>query len=342
MPANKYALLRYRIIDRCISNTRNPFPSKEDLRTACEEALYGSDGINISESTIEKDIWAMRNESELGYYAPIAYHRDKRGYYYEDEGYSINEIQLNEDDLDAIRFAANTLIQFRALPIFKQFDLAIGKIADRLSVAPNLDTSSVDRYMQFESTPSARGSQNLAPLLHAARNHFPAQITYRKFSSDVETTYEIHPYLLKEYRNSWYLIAWDPARHIIRTFGCDRIIKIKSDENETFIQSLNFNSETYFKHTIGITVIDDSPPVEVVFECNPILARYLSSKPLHESQKITKSDDSIQVTLNVIITYELIQWILGYSSEVRVLSPSILKEKLSENLKKSQELNGIS
>ncbi|MGY8902165.1 MAG: hypothetical protein ACKVI1_06200, partial [Flavobacteriales bacterium] len=164
MPANKYALLRYRIIDRCISNTRNPFPSKEDLRSACEEALYGSDGVNISESTIEKDIWAMRNESELGYYAPIAYHRDKRGYHYEDEGYSINEIQLNEDDIDAIRFAANTLIQFRDLPIFKQFDLAIGKIADRLSVAPNLDTSSVDRYMQFESTPSARGSHNLAPL----------------------------------------------------------------------------------------------------------------------------------------------------------------------------------
>ena len=61
MPANKYALLRYRIIDRCISNSLNPFPTKEDLRSACEEALYGSDGENISISTIEKDIWAMDN-----------------------------------------------------------------------------------------------------------------------------------------------------------------------------------------------------------------------------------------------------------------------------------------
>ena len=64
MPANKYALLRYRIIDRCI--TQKSYPTKEDLRAACEEALYGSDGENISISTIEKDIWAMRNESELG------------------------------------------------------------------------------------------------------------------------------------------------------------------------------------------------------------------------------------------------------------------------------------
>ena len=82
MPANKYALLRYRIIDRCLTNPGHPFPSKETLRLACEEALYGSDGERISISTIEKDLWAMRNETDLGYYAPIEYHRDERGYHY--------------------------------------------------------------------------------------------------------------------------------------------------------------------------------------------------------------------------------------------------------------------
>ena len=40
MPANKYALLRYRIIDRCLTNPGKPFPTKEDLRQACEDALY--------------------------------------------------------------------------------------------------------------------------------------------------------------------------------------------------------------------------------------------------------------------------------------------------------------
>ena len=61
MPANKYALLRYRIIDRCLTNPGKPFPTKEDLRQACEDALYGSDGEHISMSTVEKDLWAMRN-----------------------------------------------------------------------------------------------------------------------------------------------------------------------------------------------------------------------------------------------------------------------------------------
>ena len=64
MPANKYALLRYRIIDRCLTNRMRPYPTKEDLRRACEEGLYGSEGERISISTIEKDLWAMRNENE--------------------------------------------------------------------------------------------------------------------------------------------------------------------------------------------------------------------------------------------------------------------------------------
>ncbi len=339
MPANKFALLRYRIIDRCINNKGKPYPSKENLRTTCEEALYGSDGEHISVSTIEKDIWSMRNESELGYYAPIAYHRDYKGYYYEEEGYSINEVQLNEEDLDAIRFAANTLIQFRDLPIFKQFDQAIGKIADRLSVAPDLDTSGVDKYMQFESTPSASGSTYLSPLLDAARNKNPIDLGYQKFSGETEKKYLVHPYLLKEYRNRWYLLAWDPEREFIRTFGCDRIKSINTDENTFFTTHSEFNSDKYFSHTVGITVIDNSPPVEVVLECDPILARYLTSQPLHMSQKITNKGDVYTITLKVIITYELIQWIMGYSAEMKVVAPHSLQEVLIKRIKKALKMS---
>ena len=339
MPANKFALLRYRIIDRCINNTGNPYPSKENLRTACEEALYGSDGEHISVSTIEKDIWSMRNESELGYYAPIEYHRDHKGYFYEEEGYSINELSLNEEDLDAIRFAANTLIQFRDLPIFKQFDQAIGKIADRLSVAPNLDTSGVDKYMQFESTPSASGSKHLAPLLQAARNKHSISLGYRKFSGEKEKKYLVHPYLLKEYRNRWYLLAWDPEMKFIRTFGCDRIKSIAIDETSSFTTASDFDANKYFSHTVGITVIDNSHPIKVILECDPLLARYLTSQPLHKSQNITSKNEIYTINLEVIITYELIQWLMGYSSEVKVISPQSLKDNLTSRLKKALKIS---
>jgi predicted DNA-binding transcriptional regulator YafY len=332
MPANKYALLRYRIIDRCLTNPARPFPSKEALRLACEEALYGSDGEHISISTIEKDLWAMRNESELGYHAPIAYHRDERGYHYTEEGYSISDIQLNDDDLDAIRFATNTLLQFRELPIFQQFDQALGKIADRLTVAPNLDTAGMDYHIQFESTPHAAGSEHLAPLLTAIRERTVLRFSYRKFSDPnaSATPHVLHPYLLKEYRNRWYLIGWDPEKAQTRTYGCDRMAALEPSA-ERFVRNPEFNAATHFAHALGITVLD-TEPVDVSFRCDDVLAKYLSTQPLHPSQTLTEGPEGTHVTLHVLPTFELQQWLLAHARELTLLGPLSLKTTLEAHL----------
>lgn len=333
MPANKYALLRYRIIDRCLTNPGHPFPSKEELRLACEEALYGSDGEHISISTIEKDLWAMRNESELGYYAPIEYHRDERGYHYTEEGYSINDIQLNDDDLDAIRFATNTLIQFRELPIFQQFDEALGKIADRLTVSPNLESDGHDPYIQFESTPHASGSEHLAPLLQAIRSKSPVEIEYQKFThaqGDM-TRYLVHPYLLKEYRNRWYLICWDPTKSQMRTFGCDRISNL-SVQGDKFVVQKAFDADAYFQHAIGITVLGNAKPETVMLRCDPLLAKYLASQPLHHSQTMQEDGDGIVVQLEVMPTFELLQWLQAHASELTILSPEHIRTSVVGSL----------
>ncbi len=333
MPANKYALLRYRIIDRCLTNPGKPFPTKEDLRQACEDALYGSDGEHISISTVEKDLWAMRNEADLGYYAPIEYHRDERGYHYTEEGYSINDVQLNDDDLDAIRFATNTLIQFRDLPIFQQFDQALGKIADRLTVSPNLDAHGVDEHIQFESTPHAAGSEHLAPLLQAIRSRQSIRLKYTKFKDATDSIfdYELNPYLLKEYRNRWYLLGWDPQKKHVRTFGCDRIADLELLDARFQVQA-NFEPNHYFEHALGITVLGEGKPELVEFECDPVLAKYLTSQPLHHSQKVRAQDGRMRVSLMVMPTFELLQWLQAHASELTVVSPQHIRESVIQKL----------
>ncbi|MFT5280216.1 MAG: putative DNA-binding transcriptional regulator YafY, partial [Bacteroidia bacterium] len=170
MPANKYALLRYRIIDDCLTNKRKRFPTKEDIQYACEQALYGSSGERVSISTIEKDLWAMKNEGDLGFYAPIVYSKLEKGYHYEDEDYTIKEISLSHEEKDAIRFAANTLFQFKDLSIFDQFGSAIQKIFDRLNISPEMQDEAIERYVQFESTPVAKGSELLPIILQSIKD----------------------------------------------------------------------------------------------------------------------------------------------------------------------------
>lgn len=329
MPANKYALLRYRIIDRCLSNKSRPYPSKEDLRQACEDTLYGSDGENISISTIEKDMWAMRNESELGYYAPIKYHQGERGYYYEDEDYTIQDISLNDEDMSAINFAAMTLYQFKDIPVFDQFGHAIEKILDRLNFAPGGDHKAVQQYVQFENNPPAKGSDYLGALLESIKQTHCIELEYQKFTADSSSTYLLHPYLLKEYRGRWYLIAFDPKKNDYRTFGLERIVKI-NHLNERFELKADFNPDRFFSHSIGITEADTAPQ-DIILRCHDQLKHYLISQPIHHSQVQLEQDGDFKI--HVLITYELINIILGFGHQLEVVSPNSLRKIIASRLK---------
>ncbi|MDA7743491.1 WYL domain-containing protein [Flavobacteriales bacterium] len=339
MPANKYALIRYRTIDRCLTNPGAPFPTKEELRTACEEALYGSEGDRISISTIEKDLNAMRNDGALGYYAPIIYHRDERGYHYEDEDFSIDNLQLNPEELESIRFAARTLVQFKNVPVFSQFGQAIGKIDDRLRMAPNLDTRNLDAVVQFESAPATRGSELLMPILENIQSKKMLRMSYKKFQSDRAKEVSLHPYLLKEYRNRWYVIGWNPERSAYRTYGLDRIQELH-DTQESFSVRSDFNPDDFFLHSFGISKIAEAP-CDVKIRCSQLEFEYLAAQPVHRSQRLTEiGPGSYELHLHVLLTFELIQFLLGLGSAVEVIEPKDLRQLMQHNLSNALDLYG--
>lgn len=331
MPVNKYALLRYRIIDRCLTNKGKPFPSREDLLLACEEALYGSGGENISQSTIDKDIWAMKNESGLAYYAPIAFDRQEGGYYYEDPDFSIAQLSLGEEDLEAIRFAAATLEQFREVPIFQQYENAIEKIINRINISPRPDDRQLAKFIQFEKSTVSKGNEHLGPLLDAIRSKKAISISYRKFTDDKLKQYELHPYLLREYHNRWYLVALEVASAGIRTFGLERIEQLEND-GRRFSVKKTFDPDVFFSHSIGITERQDKPH-EVVLSFEPLAGKFLKTQPIHASQKVVaESKNEIRISLKVLLTPELASFILSYGKQVTVLKPLSLKKMIKQQL----------
>lgn len=331
MPANKYALLRYRIIDRAIRSKGKPFPSKETLREACEEALYGSDGERISSSTIDKDIWAMRNEGGLGYYAPIKFSKEYGGYYYEDPDYTIAEVPLNEDDLMAIRAAAETLYQFRDVPLFKQFDSAIEKIMDRMRISEADTQKRENEIIQFERFGNYQGSEYLQPLFIAASDQRVVRLSYKKFGSDSISSYELLPRILKEYRSRWYAIGTELNSMSSRTFGLDRVVGVEVLEVRPDIMN-PFDSEQFFKHAIGISVSSEDPE-KIRLEFNERLTPYIMSQPLHGSQQIIEmKEDGVVLDIMVQISIELVSIILGYGADVKVVSPHHLKTKVKQAL----------
>lgn len=336
MPANKYALLRYRIIDRCLKNPGRPYPTREQLRQACEEALYGSGGDAISLSTIDKDIWAMKNEGELGYHAPIAFDRTEGGYYYTDSEYSIADLSLGDDDLQAIRFATAILQQFKDVPIFKQYESAIEKIINRVNISPNPSDDSLEKFIQFEKSTVSKGNEYLGPLLDAIKSRKKIIIRYRKFTGDGVREYDLQPYLLKEYHNRWYLVAREMESKGIRTFGLERIEFLETGIQK-FQVDKSFDADLFFKYSIGITEKNDVPKeIQLAFDLVP--GRFLLTQPIHSSQRLIKeTKHEIVISLHVLYTPELFSFILSYGPQVRVIKPSGLKNQVLLLLKKSAE-----
>lgn len=332
MPVSKNVLLRHRIIDRMLRNEQRPFPSKSDLRRACEEELYGSDARqNICDSTIEKDLFAMRME----YDAPIQYSRANKGYFYEEKEFTIEDAPLNDKDIEAIKVAANVLSQFKNSSLFSEYAFAIDKIIDRVSISSPNDE--LDQFVQFETVPTVGGSEWLDKILGAIKSRNRIQFMYQSFTAEEPSVRRLHPYLLKEYRNRWYVIGKNEIKQRIQTFGLDRISSLDVLEDK-FNFDESFSPDLFFKYSIGITA-NSGDPQKVRIKADQLLAKYLLSQPLHLSQEVEEQNDNFTVFSYFLLpTYELKMQLLGFGDEVQVLEPQSLINEIkntAENIVKT-------
>lgn len=325
MPHIKNALIRYRIIDRMIRNPYKTYPSKSDLREACEESLFGSTyGDHICDSTIEKDLFAMRMEHD----APIKYSRKHEGYFYEDPDYTINDIPLSEDELESIRFAVQTLQQFQEVPYFKEFGSAIDKIATRVAVA-GTEGNETSAFIGFETAYSSIGNQWLPLLLTAIQEKKTCHFTYASFKSGIAKERNVLPVYLKEYRNRWYLISFDLEKSDWITYALERMDGLVVNEAQHLLKEA-FNPSSFFAETIGITT-EKKAAERIVLRVNDIASKYIESQPLHSSQEKIGTNHFV---LTVQINEELIRTLLGFMGELQIISPAHLVQTWNERIQK--------
>ena len=129
MPSNLNALIRYKTIDRCLSNPYREW-SIDDLREACSRALAESRGTGsgISERTIREDIRVMRSDI-LGFNAPIV---QSGGHYsYKDRDYSIFNVVTGDRGL--LSRILEFILDIRSEVDHPEMDLIIERIEEAIS-----------------------------------------------------------------------------------------------------------------------------------------------------------------------------------------------------------------
>lgn len=328
MPKNKEALIRYRVINRCLID--KTYVTKQELKEACERAL---DIFPIGMRTIEADIHAMRYDEGLAYFAPIKIDRINKTYYYDDPNYSIDNIPLNEEELDSILFASKLLEQYKNVGILETFKGSVQKLVNAINVYRHHNEETSNDFIEFEKNDEAKGTEHLESLIDVIKNKQVIKIDYKSFTSTKITKHLVHPYHLKEYRNRWYLIGYHDKYKGIRTYGLDRIENIEIDYQKDYIDT-GFNAKEYYKNVIGISVLDEAP-VEIKIAFSEMQAQYVLSQPLHHSQKMGgEKDNKIIFKYYLVPNYEFYAQILAWGDEVEILKPDKVKKRILNLIKK--------
>lgn len=326
MPLNKYPFARHRVIDRLLG-TRD-FVKTKEMVEACLREL----NTKVTQRTIENDLDFMMADPPVGYGAPIENDSSRKAYYYR-EAFSLNHFKLNKDELAVLELSASLIYQFRDLGFLKHVSTAIEKVKWGVSMTGKAGAGeSLAAKVRPETVDGLEWQHFFATAMNALEGHFKLRLEYQKFDDEESSHRIVHPYLLKEYQNRWYLVGYCEYRKTLRSFGLDRVISMDVIDETLPEPIVNFDPDTYYQHVFGVTASPD-PPVEILLEFKAKAGKYIQTVPLHGSQKVlAQTTDTLLISINVYPTYEVFQKILSYGSEVRVLGPKSVIKKIKRSL----------
>lgn len=328
MPINKLALVRYKTIDNCLQNRFRKW-TLDDLMDACSDALYEYEGITngVSRRTIQLDLQNMRSE-KLGYNAPIIV-TDKKYYCYEEEGYSITNSPLTSQDLGTLTEVLDVLKQFRGFGFFKELNGMVTRLEDKLYTQQHKGKS----YIDFEKNDLLKGLDHVEALHKAIINQKTLEISYQSFKARYPQTIIFYPYILKEYRNRWFLLGINKKNTGVMILALDRIQKFEELNKEPYLKP-TFDISNYFHDVIGVSKMPHQKPQLFVLKIVREHAPYIITKPIHSSQKILKEEpDGTIFSIEVIWNFELEREILGFAEQLKILSPRRFYRKIQWRLK---------
>jgi predicted DNA-binding transcriptional regulator YafY len=262
-----------------------------------------------------------------------------RKIYYTDPNFSIKKFPISEKELIHLELATHTLQNLFSNQFIKRYNSAMSKILKGYDKTSDTVEDSyreqlvVTQYIQPEISHSKKGYEWIEKIFDSIYNKTSITIVYQKPNKEAEIKI-ISPYLLKAFRNRWYLVGFDHSKkEKARIYSLERITDIKNSEEEYF-ESKSFDSNKFFEFIFGIFQDDDSEPIKLELEFYNTAVQQVIDQPLMSNQKYQLSEDKkvLKVKLTVYNSGELIRAILGYGANVKVISPKEVVDSIKKKL----------
>ncbi len=370
MPKNRNENVRHRILDQLLrESSRNPLTLCEitDILNERLASTWNSSAIftPVASRTVSEDIRTMRKN--YGVDIPVKGRRNAT-YAYPDPYTSIYHQGLQPEEAQDVRQALLQLIRFVSHDQFRFLTDGVkgGALAHLFRMfLPEEDSRVVDlldsddvRVLFDASIEEYIGNQWLVPLIEASAEKTILRVKYKAFSG-VESEFDFHPYILKQYNNRWYCYGHDPEPHRELASGnkiafdhkhiaLDRIKAIRPlnlkeledrgryrPKRDKFKKSKTDWEGSEFNRRIGVSSPfrhDEISEIQITFSANQI--GYERTKPLHYTfREITQHrDGSVTCGYKLQPNYEFIQKILAIGSGAELKKPKWLRSKIAETI----------
>lgn len=331
MPKNKNAVIRYRYIDELLSN-RNRYITTRELADKVNKRLVEDGYESVTLRCIQKDLIDLQDEL---FGADIIRENiaGKECIRYAEKGFSIFTKKLSEDEEMLLSEVLNTIGQFDGLDNFEWLD----------ALKQRLNISEGRRIISFANNPYLHNTNLLGKLFTTISNKVVIDLSYHTFS-DPENVRQVvlHPYLLKQYNNRWYLLGAAEDGYILN-FALDRIDDIEQISHIKYMEP-DDGIEDRFDDIVGVTLPQDAQVEKILLWVSESQYPYIETKPLHGSQRIIRGaraeqlykdygfDDGHFVEISCIINTELKQLIASFIDQVVVLTPTSLRDEMMGRL----------
>lgn len=186
------------------------------------------------------------------------------------------------------------------------------------------ESQSLHSRILVEEIPA--GTEYLPIILAAMRSNHKLLVLHSRFGQDAHEI-KLDPYCLKVFKQRWYVYG-RPSDHPKerRIYALDRISSLQ-ELPETFHLPVLFDAETEFAGYYG--VFTDRRPERVRVRVITKGANFLRTLPLHHSQKeVLQNDDYSEFEYLVAPTFDFIQQLKTFGSQLMVIKPQWLHDEL--------------
>lgn len=342
MPTNKNALIRYKYLDRLLSDYHHYYDI-HDLTDKVNEMLYNDGFPEVTQRCIEKDLNTLE-------YAPFSAPIErfnwngKRCVAYGNRSFSIFKKEISREEQNLLREVLSTIGQFDGLDNFGWLeDFKIGlHIEERRQI------------ISFANNPYLQNSNLLGTLFDNISNEVVIRLSYHTFNDVSIRSIDFHPYLLKQYNERWFLLGAADNDQKILNFALDRIDKVEPLPEKKYIECPDDIYER-FEDIVGVTLYEERQVEHIVCWVSEASKGYVNTKPIHESytpfkgekesqlhEQYPKLDGGLFFSIDCIPNYELIRELCSFGSNLVVISPKNIKDEIlcraNEVLQKYKEL----